>query len=533
MGNIEPERKQKLQLQEFLELAKKVKALNHHYITIRNCIVDDNWIIDPVIDNLTVCFEACHFIGKIENFHFLVAKKIVLRHCTSAEDCELYFNGPGDPVQYRCIEISKCELNFIEFWEPVGQLNIVASKINRLAFINHRTEHQLFGSCIISGSWLSTIELSHVEFIDFRITVCYVNELHAQSSIFESMSIELDNYAVDKQFKQVASLSFYWCQFKRNLRISTYTSISSRFRSESKTPMNPPERFIIDKLRSFPKNIIGQVVFRFARAESTQHLNIDMDLTSIDSLQLHGSNQRDGLSISNSIIDKISFENFTNKNEIHFDSITSKLINPELNFKSSDIGLIYFKRSNLQHWNVKFESSSIIDLKYFGSQLPALNSESIDQAEAVALYEAARQLRVVAERNHDAVQTMNYRSLEAKLYWKVSNYSLKNNWSEYLIGLVHRVNDYGQKWVRPLSIATLLAFNLAILFGSIQWIRLGAKFAWPMFKQTAVYLMLPPFFGDLTNHGLIFIFLIVIGKTINSVLYFQSITAFRKYLKSS
>ena len=150
------------------------------------------------------------------------------------------------------------------------------------------------------------------------------------------------------------------------------------------------------------------------------------------------------------------------------------------------------------------------------------------------VYEASRQLRLMAEANSDYFQSVDLKASESTAFWEYKQLiGAKISPTDYAIWFSQQVNDYGRNWFYPLLWIAGFSFFWAWVIAWFEgcYYHHSVDCSLPVFWTSIKYLLVVPLFDGLTAACNGNILLIAFGKTINSILYFQSITAFRKYFR--
>jgi|GEM_PF-2301565 hypothetical protein len=290
----------------------------------------------------------------------------------------------------------------------------------------------------------------------------------------------------------------------------------------------------------------------------------------ITDTQIKGINSDASIIFDNVQFVKLSLSNFTNNGNLQFINI-SPIDSPDtkLLIENSHLGKTQFASTNLANFSsILIENSNLTDIsasttKWFSLTQLRANwpkkkwFKTFRMAVPVsmrALYlhhcrqqrELFRQLKFAMEKQGDRIQSLEFKQYEMIAYRNALNLS-KGKIGERLIMWVNRSNSYGQNWWKPvlwaIGITALFYFLITTAqspdINGVEFSRNGANRLWStLWKNLGVFFQMlnPVHLIDKMSEGAQEInkmtyFLDYLYRIIISYLIFQTISAFRKYVK--
>lgn len=209
----------------------------------------------------------------------------------------------------------------------------------------------------------------------------------------------------------------------------------------------------------------------------------------------------------------------------------------------SNCDLTEISTSNVQWFELNQLNPHISDRKSYKSQL---KDEGISQILHKRNREVFRQLKFAMEKQGDRIQYLVFKQYEMTCFKKELQLSESWNNGNRFIMFINQINDFGQNWWRPASLAIILAIIfsfLLIISQKISWhpaenlsdVKRTFEIFWQNVKVIPQLLnpafSLADIFGkDVIIKGTTY-WIGIFYRIIFAILIFQSITAFRKYSK--
>ncbi len=118
----------------------------------------------------------------------------------------------------------------------------------------------------------------------------------------------------------------------------------------------------------------------------------------------------------------------------------------------------WFTPLQLDDGNEKINLNRLEHAEGQNDQLEIRNIKMILAHEYNRLKEIYRQFKIVAQRQGDMPLALHYKSLEMNCYRKMINYKPDKDWNEVIILWSNQTNDFGQNWLKALSLFILFSF---------------------------------------------------------------------------
>ncbi len=295
----------------------------------------------------------------------------------------------------------------------------------------------------------------------------------------------------------------------------------------------------IDTLDIFcSKNLSGKIAF---------------NKFNIDDAHITGTNFDTPLIFDDLTFSNLGFDYFTNESSLQLIDVRSSENKPtKLKIENTHMGKAQFLSTNfrtftlvtIENVNLTQISSSLVTWFEMKQLDPNVNGSQDFYKKRRELF---RQLKYAMEQQGDRIQSLVFKQYEMISYRREINSFPVHTLGERFIMCVNRSNDYGQNWWRPvlltLGFTAIFYYFITIIqspqIGSLEISRQGiANLSCSLSKNFGVFfqMMNPAHPTDIISEGNKEIyrtsnFLDFIYRIILSYLIFQTISAFRKYVK--
>jgi hypothetical protein len=266
---------------------------------------------------------------------------------------------------------------------------------------------------------------------------------------------------------------------------------------------------------------------------------------------INGINSDASIIFNNFLMEKLTLSDFTNSGGLQFIGMsTSHNNNSSLVIENSNIGKTQFSSTNFSNFNsILIRDSNLVDIST--SSIKWFEYEQINQrAETIEDFtqkrEIFRQLKYAMEKQGDRIQSLVFKQYEMIAY-RQELHSSTGRYDEKFIMLLNRSNSYGQNWWKPVLWAIgftalfyyLLTISQSPEISGIDFTRGGVSHLLDvLWKNFSVFFQIlnPVHVIDKINEGAKDIskmtyLLDYFYRIILSYLIFQTISAFRKYVK--
>ena len=496
--------------------------------------IGKQWISLSGFGRYDVVFQNCYFIGHCE-LNAFGAESIVFSGCFAEDNTHITCEGskPSATLEELSFE-NNSNLHSVQIYADLTSLSIDRSVINTLHI--YKPEIQ---TVKIANSKTQQIFLKEPKVESFTLDYSYVYDFNCVGGRFNKFSLGLNNCFVNNdipEYRQTSNIIISGGSFLDTIWITCapgireYNSWINRKTREVVQSVNE-DGIESSLLSSSNQYLVGSLYLLFGFDAPI----VNISFASCKNLSLKGINRQAEVYIISSALENIYFLDLINLGYVEFSNIISKERGKGIiSIINSDLGKSGFKRWDMTAWNFNFHLSSISATKYYSTKLPQVAPMADGGLGLNGVYEASRQLRLMAEANSDYFQSVDLKASESKAFWE---YKLligaKISPTDYAIWFSQQVNDYGRNWFYPLLWIAGFSFFWAWV---IAWFE-GCYYnhpidcSLPVFWTSIKYLLVVPLFDGLSAACTGNILLIAFGKTINSIFYFQSITAFRKYFR--
>ena len=507
-------------------------------VTVTKKIIDfsisKQWISLRGFGRYEVVFQNCYFIGRCE-LNAFGAESVVFSGCFAENNTHITCEGskPNTTLEELSFE-NNSNLYSVQIYADLKSLSIDRSIISTLHI--YKPEIQ---TVKIANSKTQQIFLKEPKIESFALDCSYVYDFNCVGGRFGKFSLGLNNCFLNNgtpEYRQTSNIIISGGSFLDTIWITCAPGIS-----EYNSWINRNARAVVQSvnedgieaslLSSSTPYLVRSLYLLFGFDAPI----VNISFASCESISLKGINRQAEVYIISSALKNIYLRDLINLGYVEFSNIMSKERGLGIiSIINSDLGKSGFKRWDMTAWGFDFRLSSISATKYYSTKLPQVSPMADGGLGLNGVYEASRQLRLMAEANSDYFQSVDLKASESKAFWE---YKLligaKISPTDYAIWFSQQVNDYGRNWFYPLLWIAGFSFFWAWV---IAWFE-GCYYnhpidcSLPVFWTSIKYLLVVPLFDGLSAACTGNILLIAFGKTINSIFYFQSITAFRKYFR--
>lgn len=385
--------------------------------------------------------------------------------------------------------------------------------------------------------------ISNIIWIDFKGSKVNINSLQAQEinlyyCTFDSNFLisDKDIDVVEKDI-EINSVKIHFCSFNESAHIFSNDDNPNTFRIKE---LSLYSSSLSKGDFAFTNLELGQVTF----LGNIQNSNSTLNYCSITSFILFKNLINKGqialTSVEFSDTAIISFTHAIMGNFILLNTDLEKCL--WLIFQKSDLGQVNFVASK---WPKK-----IIPFNDYKKHIPVYSKSLIfnEQEYLINYREYYRQLKGACERMQDRIQALEFQSLEMKVYSKQLALTKSISNIDRIILILGKTNEYGQNWFRPVWLVLLITAimhvaitvgvdpELSLTEGEFDITFLGKK----LFQHFDLFTQLLNPLHALERVPSIKIEVIppavwlldYIHRLIVAFFIFQTVTAFRKYVKS-
>lgn len=523
----------------------------------------------------TLVFNDCVFHGPVSltNIEFKIALMFV--NCTFNESFSLdniVVSNFNEGYKRIGVSILFSNCTFVKSFSIAdctfhGSIVMIDSTISERFYIfNLRLTHQNAAIEIKSSFFYSSFLISDVNLVSFiRIfksvfdaSVIFENAIcwaliFSDSSLQSSLSI--DNCNIKNQLRFLGSVIKNYCNFSQ-LIVNRILLNRSQFDSYLvfQFPYNVNNESVRDvtiKACAFQN---GASFVGVQHPDNYSFLN-ELNITAsrhlkghlkfkdlyVNNVYLRGTNYDSHIVFENIRILKFNFDYFTNYDNLQINNL-SAIQQPDsiLKIYASSLGKTSFSNCLLSSFsNVSIIDSLLTDISAINVDWPSFNlinhgkDSNIDYKQNRELY---RQLKMAMENQGDRIQALSFKQYEMFFYRKELKGQNKRI-GDKMILFASWSNDYGQNWIKPIII--LLVFTLIVsisllLIFNCQVHDIGYTLC--IYKKNYFILLDPThslqtMFGE-NNYISGWIYAIdILYKIIYAYLVFQTVSAFRKYIK--
>lgn len=264
-----------------------------------------------------------------------------------------------------------------------------------------------------------------------------------------------------------------------------------------------------------------------------------------DKLTLTGFNKNADLRFIGVSAHTVIFNGYVNWGTTSFLFLHSYLPNDKSYFAClgpTYVGNMIFDGSDLSSFaNIQILDSSLIGIKYTNLKWPSperiVPYPTEDKRYWIKKRELYRQLKYCAEDNKDRIQALIFKSYELDAYQHTLNW--QDNASDLLMLWLNKLsNNHGLSWIRGVMFTVITCFVFYFIFYLCQNDFFSKYFFW---ENLMKYFWLPNGIDDLISFlksnsnifiGIIGVISYLLGKIFIAYGVFQTISAFRKYVKN-
>lgn len=434
--------------------------------------------------------------------------------------------------------IGELNINNVELTHENAQFIIKDSFVNNNFNFSNNTilnklniERSIFeGEIVILRNKLNDFQISDTE---FKKIVILRNNIVNDTVWFNKCDFkdEMSSTLLDSKMLTLKDSKFHnSCDFKYfdldNTSIIKKISIDSCSFSNgvkfwgSNNPIDPPQIEEIDINSS--NKLIGKIHF----------FNF-----SVDNAYLTGANYNAHIIFDVIRFQNLNIENFTNYNNLQFISIKSTRIGESnLFIQNSLLGPAHFANCFLDSFTKVTILDSVLS-EIITSNVKWFSPVIVDTSDNQRKRELFRQLKNAMEKQGDRIQALIFKQYEMSAF-KMELFSESGRCGDKFILFLSQTNDFGQNWWKPLF---YFLFPLTIAFGIILLLVLNIQikdfsFTFCTYKKIFVNLLDPShslknIFGEVHYISGYLYGIDIFYRVIYAYLVFQTISAFRKYLK--
>lgn len=284
-----------------------------------------------------------------------------------------------------------------------------------------------------------------------------------------------------------------------------------------------------------PNKLIGKLTFQDIEAEFFSLENI-----AAISMTFWGNfNIAKSFLVQKFDVDQLNFREFKGGQNLHIsDSISKTDKRKSLTIEKSNMNGVTWSNVMYETADIRFTNSLINESIYRASTFAKPSfSDAKNYLENI---ESARELKRWAHFNQDFEKELEYRQIEMELFWKDRADKVRNKgfltldkWHEFPRYFLAWSNGFGSNWIRPFTLILIGSLFLSIvgtLFTTIS--GCGIPPSAELWSRWFFSLLFLPEFSLAATLGFFPGILLICGKTLNSVLIVQLITAFRKFIPS-
>ena len=453
----------------------------------KDSLQEYNFYID--IDNtyITNCKISCCTCNNINIFKSRVSD-LLLDSC-------MWRNLENSCINIHESEFNRLYINRISY----GKLNIVNSKLASLD--------------IKDSSFINELKIiSSIVQQDINVTLIYSKIFHIERSVFESkVNCEYSNEYKEKSKGQIVIKDI---MIKEQARFVAKHNIFFDSIDITITP-----------------RLFGEISFIGFRLQ--------------DRLVLSGFNKNADLRFMSVSAHTVVFNGYMNWGTTSFLFLHSYLPNDKSYFAClgpTYMGNMIFDGSDLSSFtNIQILDSSLIGIKYTNLKWPSperiVPYPTKDKCYWVKKREIYRQLKYCAEDNKDRIQALIFKSYELDAYQRTLNW--QDNASDLLMLWLNKLsNNHGLSWIRGVMFTAITCFVFYFIFCLCQNDFFSKYFFWENLMR---YFWLPNGIDDLISFlksnsnifiGAIGVISYLLGKIFIAYGIFQTISAFRKFVKN-
>lgn len=425
-----------------------------------------------------------------------------------------------------------------------NNLNISKSKISDL-ILDSFMWLDLDNSCInLYESEISNLCINRISHGKLDIEKVQIGSLEIKDSAFKN-GLNLCFSQIQKSAEIILISSKVFCIEKTLFESKINCRYSAKYKDSSKGKIVIKD--ITVKEQAYFTSDYGSILDEIEIAVTPQLLGeiLFIGFKLQDRLTLSGFNKNANLRFINISAHMVVFINFVNEGTTSFLNLGSYLPDNKSFFSCLSpvyLGTMIFDGLDLASFtNIQILDSSLIGIKYTNLKWPS--PERIvpylkkDEYFWVKKREIYRHLKYCAEDNKDRIQALIFKSYELDAYqhtlnWKDNTYDLLMLWLNKLS------NNHGLSWIRGVMFTIITGFVFYCIFYLCQNDWFLKYFFWENFLS---YFWLPGGMNDLISFlrsnpnvfvGILGVFSYLLGKIFIAYGIFQTISAFRKYVKN-
>lgn len=512
-----------------------------------NCIFRNNVSICNITSLRSFKFQECRIDGSFST--------VSINRDTPFIEVNLSFSDS----QINTLYIGKSSLQEYNFCIDIDNTGITDCKIscctcNNINILKSRICSLVLESCMWKRLESSCINLHESEFIKLYINRMSYGKLDILNSQIESLNIKNSVF--------INELNLRFSQIQKNAEITLISSkifciertifesrinceYSNEYNSKSKGKIVLKDITVKEQARFTAKHdiffdsivltvtpqLLGEISFNGFRLQ--------------DSLILTGFNKNADLRFIGVSAHTVIFNGYVNWGTTSFLFLHSYLPNDKSYFSClgpTYMGNMIFDGSDLASFtNIQILDSSLIGIKYTNLKWPSperiIPYQTKDERYWIKKREIYRQLKYCAEENKDRIQALIFKSYELDAYQHTLNWQ-ENAFDLLMLWLNKLSNNHGLSWIRGVMFTIITCFAFYFIFCLCQNDFFSKYFFW---ENLMKYFWLPNGIDDLMSFlksnsnifiGTIGVISYLLGKIFIAYGIFQTISAFRKYVKN-
>lgn len=534
-------------------------------VIIENCIFEDIVIFENIDLNCGIEFRNCTFKKtfsindcKSENYDYEFNFNNSHLEFINTTIEGLYFNGAnkiqrGIGIQNNSI-INSLKVETIIC--SMGSFEIHDSTVNNhfdISLAKIQNNISIRGNSIINSKIrFENIQVNSLVFTDAKFN----NDIHIWAGKVENFTFNDGVFNDDLTITGVPiskNLTVIGSDFKKSITFNLWDETNNKQGKLSKIYISSAkfgEQFIING----NDYEIDEIIIKASKQlEGALYFNSSNFLNA----EISGDNYNSNIVFNHCNFNKLGFDFFYNYSTLSIISAKSFGVNSILTIAHSNLGKFHlfnvflntFEKINI--FNSVLTEIITANVKWFDdSKLNPDNSTSLHTFEQRK--EIYRQLKYALDKQGNRISSLHFKALEMKTYKQES--FIKVKWYKRIFDInrfvlwVGQTNDFGLNWLKPVLLSFLcsIVFHFLIIVGISN--ELGYRInlnccsvqrTWEIYSENLNSLpqlmnpahILSRIYPTYTNFSFTVHFLDYILKIILAFFIFQTVSAFRKYMK--
>ncbi len=522
------------------EFTKDVEINDSYEDTVYdNCIFKNNVYINNIKSERKFEFKNCQIDGSFytgsinqkycfTKISLLFSRSKINVLCVGNRSVQEYdFN-----INISDANINKCEVT-----------NCVCSK----CYIIDSKIHELKLNSCMGKNYDGNISLQHTE-IDglYLYRICHYDKLNIEKSILKFLCILESSIISETNIRDITNYGKTQLYFFNSGVLCIYGSeFEKEFECKYKKLDNFSSSIKIEDCKFNGKASFFNCNLNDLSILCSYHMKGEISFINFNilgTLTLSGFNKGADLKFINIKVCMFSCMQFLNYGTVSILNLSCNKRKDSAFFMCgpNNVGVMIIQGSDLSSFpKIVFLDCSLFGLKY--SDIIWFDPQIVndDYSDWNRKKEAYRQLKYCAEDNKDRIQALIFKSYELDAYRHTLKFDYKNAFDYIMLWLNKYSNNNGLSWVRGV-IFTVIS---CIVFYFIFYICHSDDFSFKYFfwENLIKYLWLPNGIDDLISFlkskpnffiGFIGLISYILGKILIAYGIFQTISAFRKYVKS-